>query len=134
MVLQSLAGLPAFLIYFCVSAVLIAAYVYVYTWLTPHDEFELIRNNVPGAAVALGLSTIGFALPLTSSISHSDGVIDLTIWGIIALVVQIVIYYLARIPIPDMSERIAKGEMGPAIWLGLASITGGLINAASMST
>lgn len=134
MVLQSLAGLPAFLIYFCVSAVLIAAYVYVYTWLTPHDEFELIRNNVPGAAVALGLSTIGFALPLTSSISHSDGIVDLTIWGIIALVVQIVIYYIARIPIPDMSERIAKGEMGPAIWLGLASITGGLINAASMST
>lgn len=134
MILQSFAGLPAFLIYFCVSAVLIAAYVFVYTWITHHDEFALIRSNVPGAAVSLGLSTIGFALPLTSAISHSSGIVDLTIWGVIALLVQVAVYYLARIPLPDLSERIAKGEMGPAIWLGLASVTGGLINAASMST
>jgi putative membrane protein len=134
MIVQSLAGIPAFLIYFCVSAVLIAAYVFVYTWITHHDEFELIRNNVPGAAVSLGLSTVGFALPLTSAISHSSGIVDLTIWGIIALLVQVAVYYLARIPLPDLSARIAKGEMGPAIWLGLVSVTGGLINAASMST
>jgi len=134
MILQSFAGLPAFLIYFCVSAVLIAAYVFVYTWITHHDEFALIRRDVPGAAVSLGLSTVGFALPLTSAISHSSGIVDLTIWGVIALLVQIAVYYLARIPLPDLSERIAKGEMGPAVWLGLASVTGGLINAASMST
>jgi putative membrane protein len=134
MILQSFAGLPAFLIYFCVSAVLIAAYVFVYTLITHHDEFALIRGNVPGAAVSLGLSTIGFALPLTSAIGHSSGIVDLTIWGVIALLVQVAVYYLARIPLPDLSERIAKGEMGPAIWLGLASVTGGLINAASMST
>jgi len=131
---QSFAGIPAFLIYFCVSGVLIAAYVFVYTWITPHDEFALIRSNLPGAAVALGLSIVGFALPLTSAISHSSGIVDLTVWGVIALMVQIAVYYLARIPLPDLSHRIAKGEMGPAIWLGLASVTGGLINAASMST
>ena len=131
--LQSFAGIPAFLIYFCVSAVLIAAYVFVYTWITPHDEFALIRNNVPGAAISLGLSTVGFALPLTSAIGHANDVIDMTIWGVIALAVQIVAYYLARIPLPDLSKRIAAGEMGTAIWLGLASVTGGLINAASMS-
>jgi putative membrane protein len=130
---QSFAGIPAFLIYFCVSGVLIAAYVFVYTWITPHDEFALIRSNVPGAAVSLGLSTVGFALPLTSAISHSSGILDLAIWGVIALIVQVVVYYLARIPLPDLSQRIAAGEMGPAIWLGLASVTGGLINAASMS-
>ena len=42
--------------------------------------------------------------------------------------------YLARIPLPDLSNRIAAGELGPAIWLGCASVTAGLINAASMST
>jgi putative membrane protein len=130
---QSLSGLPAFLIYFCVAAVLIAAYIFVYTWITPHDEFALIRNNVPGAALALGMSTVGFALPLTSAIGHANDVVDMTIWGVVALIVQIVAYYLARIPLPDLSQRIAAGELGPAIWLGCASITAGLINAASMS-
>ena len=132
--LQSLSGLPAFLIYFCVAAVLIAAYIFVYTWITPHDEFALIRNNVPGAALALGMSTIGFALPLTSAIGHANDVVEMAIWGVVALIVQIIAYYLARIPLPDLSQRIAAGELGPAIWLGCASITAGLIDAASMST
>jgi putative membrane protein len=133
MALQSLSGLPAFLIYFCVAAVLIAAYIFVYTWITPHDEFALIRSNVPGAALALGMSTVGFALPLTSAIGHANDVVDMAMWGVVALVVQIIAYYLARIPLPDLSQRIAAGELGPAIWLGCASITAGLINAASMS-
>ena len=131
--LQSLSGLPAFLIYFCVAAVLIVAYIFVYTWITPHDEFALIRNNVPGAALALGMSTVGFALPLTSAIGHANDIVDMAIWGVVALIVQIIAYYLARIPLPDLSQRIAAGELGPAIWLGCASITAGLINAASMS-
>jgi putative membrane protein len=131
--LQSLSGLPAFLIYFCVAAVLIVAYIFVYTWITPHDEFALIRNNVTGAALALGMSTVGFALPLTSAIGHANDIVDMTIWGVVALIVQIVAYFLARIPLPDLSQRIAAGELGPAIWLGCASITAGLINAASIS-
>ena len=131
---QSLAGLPAFLLYFIVASVLIAAYMFVYTWITPHDEFALIRSNVPGAAIALGMSTVGFALPLTSAIGHANDVVDLTIWGVVALIVQVIAYYLARIPIPDLSQRIAAGELGPAIWLGCASVAAGLINAASMST
>jgi len=133
MLLQSLAGLPAFLLYFVVAGALIVAYIFVYTWITPHDEFALIRNQVPGAAIALGMSTIGFALPLTSAIGHANDIVDMTIWGVVALAVQVVAYFLARIPIPDLSRRIAAGELGPAIWLGCASVTAGLINAASMS-
>jgi putative membrane protein len=134
MVLQSLSGLPAFLIYFVVASMLVAVYLYIYLWITPHDEFALMRADKPGAAIALGLSMIGFALPLTSSIAHSDNVVDMVIWGLIALVVQIAAYYVARIPIPDLSQRIAKGEIAPAIWLGAASVTAGLVNAASMTT
>src|SRR5919197_1564312 len=107
MVLQSLAGLPAFLLYFVVASVLIVAYIFVYTWITPHDEFALIRNKVPGAAISLGMSTIGFALPLTSAIGHANDVVDLTIWGIVALIVQIIAYSLVRTHMPERSTRIA---------------------------
>jgi putative membrane protein len=134
MVLQSLSGLPAFLIYLVCASVLVAAYLYVYTWITAHNEFELLRANNSGAAISLGLSTIGFALPLTSSIAHADGILDMTIWGVIALIVQVGVYYLARIPVPDLSKRIENGEVAPAIWLGAASVTAGMLNAASMGT
>jgi len=132
-VVSSLSGLPAFLTYFCVSLIVVGAYLYIYTKITPHDEFELIRTNVPGAAVSLGLSLIGFSLPVASAVAHAANVIDCIIWSIIALVVQLIVYYLVRIPVPDVSKRIAAGELAPAVWLGLASVTGGLLSAASMT-
>ncbi|MBA2400100.1 MAG: DUF350 domain-containing protein [Bradyrhizobium sp.] len=132
MILQSLAGLPAFLVYFCTALVAVSAYLFVYTRVTPHDEFLLIRDNNPAAAIALGLSLVGFTLPLVSAIAHSANVWDCLIWGVVALVVQIIVYYLVKIPVPNLSERIASGELAAAIWLGLASLAAGALNAASM--
>ena len=132
-ILQSFVGLPAFLAYFCVSVVAVIVYLLIYTWITPHNEFELIRKNVPGAAIALGLSLVGFAMPVASAVAHAANIFDCAIWSLIGLVVQIVAYYVARIPVPDLSTRIANGEMGAAIWLGLASVTAGILNAAAMT-
>ena len=129
----TLAGVPAFLAYFCVSVMVVVGYLYLYTRMTPHDEFELIRNNVPGAAISLGLSLLGFSLPVASAIAHAANVADCVVWSLIALIVQIAVFYIARIPIPDLSKQIAAGEMAPAIWLWLASLAAGVLSAASMS-
>lgn len=132
MILQSLAGLPAFLVYFCTALVAVVAYLFVYTRITPHDEFQLIRDNDPAAAIALGLSLLGFALPVVSAIAHSANVLDCLIWSIIALIVQIIVYFIVKIPVPNLSGRIAAGEMAAAIWLGLSSLAAGALNAACM--
>ena len=132
MILQSLAGLPAFLVYFCTALVAVVAYLFVYTRVTPHDEFQLIRDNDPAAAIALGLSLLGFVLPVVSAIAHSANVVDCLIWSAIALVVQIAVYFMVKIPVPNLSARIAAGELAAAIWLGLASLAAGALNAASM--
>src|ERR1700694_4411386 len=100
MVVASLAGLVPFAAYFALAVVLVVAYLLVYTWITPHDEFALIRANVPGAAIALGASLIGFALPVGSAIAHSANIVDCAIWGVVALIVQLIVYFLARIPDP----------------------------------
>ena len=134
MILQSLAGLPAFLVYFCTGVVAVLAYLFVYTRITPHNEFQLIRDNDPAAAVALGLSLLGFVLPVVSAIAHSANVVDCLIWSLIALIVQIVVYYVVKIPVPNLSSKIAAGELAPAIWLGLSSLAAGALNAASMIT
>jgi putative membrane protein len=132
MLLQSLAGLPAFVAYFCTAFIAVVIYLFIYTRVT-HDEFELIRKNVPGAAVSLGLSLLGFTLPVASAIAHAANLLDCAVWSIIALVVQLIIFYVVRVPVPDLSRRIADGEIAPAIWLGLASLAGGTLNAAAMS-
>ena len=132
MILQSLAGLPAFLVYFCTGLIAIVAYLFVYTRITPHNEFQLIRDNDPAAAIALGLSLLGFVAPLFSAIAHAANVLDCLIWAAIALIVQVAVFYIVKIPVPNLSERIAAGELAPAIWLGLSSLAAGLLNAACM--
>jgi putative membrane protein len=129
---QSLAGLPAFLVYFCTGVVAVLLYLLVYMRITPHDEFKLIRDNVPSAAISLGLSLLGFVLPVVSAIIHAANVVDCLIWSVIALIVQVAVYFAVRIPVPNLSGRIAAGELAPAIWLGLASLAAGALNAASM--
>jgi putative membrane protein len=124
--------LPAFLVYFCTALVAVVAFLFVYTRVTPHDELQLIRDNVPSAAIALGRSLLGFVLPVVSAIAHSANVVDCLIWSAIALVVQIAVYFIVKIPVPNLSARIAAGELASAIWLGLASLAAGALNAASM--
>jgi putative membrane protein len=132
MILQSLTGLPAFLVYFCTAIFAVVVYLFVYTRITPHDEFKLIRDNDPAAAVALGLSLLGFTLPVVSAIAHSANILDCLIWSLVALIVQVVVYYVVKIPVPNLSAKIAAGELAPAIWLGLSSLAAGALNAASM--
>jgi putative membrane protein len=132
MILQSLAGLPAFLVYFCTAIVAVVVYLFVYTRITPHDEFKLIRDNDPAAAIALGLSLLGFTLPVVSAIAHSANIVDCLVWSLVALIVQVVVYFVIKIPVPNLSAKIAAGEMAPAIWLGLSSLAAGALNAASM--
>jgi putative membrane protein len=133
MVVSSLAGLPAFLVYFCVSAAVVVGYLFIYTRITPHDEFALIRANDTAAAIALGMSMLGFALPVASAIAHAANIVDCVIWSLIALIVQIIAYFVAQIPDPNLSKRIAAGELASAVWLGMVSLIAGLLSAASMA-
>ena len=50
----------------------------------------------------------------------------------IALFVQIAAIFIVKIPVPNLSAKIAAGELAAAIWLGLASLAAGALNAASM--
>jgi putative membrane protein len=132
-VTASLSGLADFLIFFVIAVALVALYLGVYTVATAHNEFALIRRNVISAAVALGFSLVGFALPLGSAIVHAQSVFDCLIWGLVALAVQIIAYWLVRLVLPNLSERIAAGEMAAALFLGAASLSAGILNAAAMT-
>ena len=129
----AVSGLPEFLLYFAVALTLVGLYLFLYTLVTAHNEFTLIRQNVLSAALSLGMSLIAFALPLSSAIVHAQNVIDCIVWGIVAMLVQILVYFLVRLLVPSLSQRIAAGELSPALFLGAASLAAGIVNAASMT-
>ncbi len=129
----SLVGLPAFLVYFGVAIGLLLLFAFIYTQITSHDEFALIRAGKSAAAVALGGSLIAFVLPLCSAIIHSVSLTDFVVWAGIALVIQLATFFAVRVFIPNLSQRIAHNEMASGLFVALASIAVGAINAACMA-
>ena len=131
--MSSIAGLESFVTYFGTALALVGLYLVVYTLATSRNDFALIRQNVLSAALSLGLSLIGFALPLSSAITRAQSVMDCVVWGVVAIVVQVLVYWLVRLLVPRLAQRIAAGELSAALFLGAASLAAGILNAASMS-
>ena len=127
-------NLSEFLIFFIVAVALTILFVVIYTRVTKHNELALIKQSSTAAAVAFSGSLIGFALPLASTIINSVTIVEMVLWGLIALVVQVLVYLLIRLPMPRISERIEANEVAAGIWLGACSLVAGILNAASMTT
>lgn len=131
--LSSLAGVPAFLAYFALAILILLIFIRIYTWVTPHDELALIRENNSAASLAFGGALIGFSLPLSSAITHSLSLLDCALWGSIALIVQVLTFFVLRVALKQLPERIIQGEMAAGITSAAVAISVGFINAASMS-
>ena len=128
-----LATLPNFLAYLGAAIVLLVVFMAIYLYVTPYDEIALIRTNNMAAAISLSGALLGFAMPIANVIAHSDTLPDLAFWGVVAGVVQLLAWGLARVALPHLKEDIAAGRTAPATFVAALSITVGLLNAACMT-
>jgi putative membrane protein len=131
--MQSIAGFPAFLLYFALALILLALFVAIYVRVTPYREIALIREGNIAASISLSGALIGLVLPLASAIAHSVSPLDMVAWGVIALVVQLIVYAVTSRLVPRFREAIEAGRAAPATLLAALSVSVGILNAASMS-
>lgn len=132
-VMTSLSTFPSFAIYFVTAIVLMAVFLVLYANFTPHREIRLIRGGNIAAAITLVGGMLGFVIPLASVISHSAVLLDVVIWGVIALAVQIGGFLVARTILPHLPEAIERGNVSDAIFLGGLSVSLGILDAACMA-
>jgi putative membrane protein len=130
---NSLSTFPNFAIYFITATVMTALFLVLYTNLTPHREIRLIRDGNIAAAISLTGALLGFVIPLASVIAHSAGLIDVAIWGIIAMVVQLGGFMVARMVLPHLPQAIEQGGVSDAIFLADLSLALGILDAACMA-
>ena len=130
---ESLAGLPAFALYFSLSILLLAVFLGVYLAVTPYSELALIRRGNVAAAISLAGATIGFVLPLARAVTQSVSPLDLVAWGMVALLVQIVVFFLVGKLVPRFAEAIRKGQVADATFLAGLAVAVGVLNAAAMT-
>lgn len=128
-------GFLAFAMYFGVAIVFLLTFKFAYSMATPQQEWDLIKNQKnTAAAIGFGGAVIGFALALASAANSSAGPVDFAKWGAVALVAQLLAFWLVRIFLMrDIQKRLEENETSAGVILGATSIAVGLLNAACMS-
>ncbi len=126
-------SLLSFVTFFGSGVISILIYTVIYTAVTPHKEFALIKDQNQAAAVAFAGSLLGFVLAIARLVESALHIADFFLWVAVAIIVQLIAYGVVRLTFPSLSDRIANGELAAAIWLAGLSIVAGLLNAASLS-
>jgi len=127
------AGLPAFLAYFGSAVALLAIFSVVYSQVTPHHEFSLIRGGNVAATIAFLGALAGFGLVLASAAANSVSIADFLIWSAIGAVIQLLAFAIAASVQRGLAQRIESGEMAAGLWTGGVALVTGILNAACMT-
>ncbi|PKA31442.1 hypothetical protein CWR41_16725 [Cedecea lapagei] len=126
-------ALLAFSAYFFIGVAMVIVFLVVYTKVTPHDEWQLIKDNNAAAALAFSGTLLGFVIPLSSAAVNSVGVLDYCIWGGVAFVVQLLIYAGVRLYMPTLGDKISSNNIAAGVFMGIFALAGGILNAACMT-
>jgi putative membrane protein len=132
------AGFPDFLIQLGAALGLFIVSLILYVLMTPHKELALIRAGNPSASLAFGGVVVGLAIPLGACLEHAFGLLDLIIWGVVTLLIQLIAFRATDIFLRGLPRRIAEGDVAAAIFLmsmkiGIALILSGAVSDPSLS-
>lgn len=125
-------GFPDFLISTGTAALLLVAAAFIYVKLTPWKELTLVKNQNGAAGLALAGAIAGLAIPLAACLASSTTFIDLLIWGIVALLLQLIAYRITDLLLSDLPRRIEEDQAGPAIVLIGAKLSSAMLLAAGL--
>ncbi len=125
-------GFPIFLLWVGTAGLLLLIASSVYVLLTPWKELAMVKNGNGAAGLALSGAIAGLAIPIASCLASSVSLLDLLLWGSVALLLQLLTYRLIDMILRDIPARIQNDEAGAAIVLIAAKISVALILAAGL--
>lgn len=125
-------GLPMLLLQFLLVLALLVAGIFIYMAVTPFHERDLLRNGNPAAATVLGGALVALAIPLAALLATTGALLDILVWGVVAVLLQLLTVTILLHLLRGMRAMIEAGEVAAAIPLVAAQISIGLLNAAAM--
>ena len=125
-------GLPVLLVQLAVTLALLVAGVAVYTRITPFDERRLVAEGNAAGGLTLAGSIVALAIPLAATLATSAFVLDILLWGVVALILQLVAFAVATLLIRDLRGQIESGNVASAAALVGVQLGVAVINAAAM--
>jgi putative membrane protein len=114
------------------TLLLLAIGVAIYSAVTPFSERRLIGEGNAAAGTVLGGATVALAIPLATILATTGSLLAIVIWGVVALVLQLLTFALVSLLLRNLRAQIEAGHVGPAVVLAASHIAVALINAAAM--
>lgn len=115
------------------SGILLGIFFVIYTKVTPFDELALIHAGKGAASLSLGGALIGFSLTLGSAIVHNATLVEVLMWAVAAMIVQIIVYAIASRLLSTVRTEIEAGNVAMGGLMGSISLVAGIVNAACLS-
>jgi putative membrane protein len=126
-------GLPALLLQFAVTIVLLIVGVAIYSAFTPYKELDLVRRNNAAGGVLYAGTVIALAIPLASLLATTSYLLDIVVWGIVALVIQLLtLAVVSLLLLRHLRIMIEAGNIAAALTVAATQIAVALLNAAAM--
>jgi putative membrane protein len=126
-------GFPITLLHVGVALAILVAGAAIYALVTPHREIQLIREGNAAAALSFGGVLVGIALPLAFALAASTSVVEILLWGVTTIVIQLALFWLVDLVLRGLPERIKRGEVAAAALLVGAKLAVAAILAAAVS-
>lgn len=126
-------GLPVLLMHFGAALALLAVGSAIYIGLTPFAERRLAAEGNVAAGAVLGGTVVALSIPLAATLATSGLLVDIVLWGVVALIVQLLAFAVAALMIGDLRSRIEAGNLASALTLVGVQIAVALLNAAAMA-
>lgn len=128
-----LSGLPYLVLHLAVTLAMLGVGAWLYEKITPIRELDLIRAGNVAAAVSYSGALLGLAIPLAVCMAASINVVDIVVWGVVALALQLAVVRLVEAILGGLWHRIEGNEIGPAILVAAVKLSVAAVNAAATS-
>ena len=105
---------------------------FIYSKITPWNELDLIMQGNTAAAVSLSGAILGIAIPLAAALSSSISIWEIVVWGSVAIILQITVFLILDLVLPNLSEQIKANKIAAGIFIASNKIALALMNAAAV--
>jgi putative membrane protein len=106
--------------------------VAIYTRVTPFHERALMGEGNVAASTIFSGAIVALAIPLAALLATSNAIVDIVVWGVVAILLQLVTVLIASHLMRGMRAMIEEGKIAAALPIVAAQLAIALLNAAAM--
>jgi putative membrane protein len=126
-------GFPITLLHAAASFLLLIIGCAVYAMLSPHREIQQIREGDTAAAISFGGLILALAIPLAMSLNASTSLVEVVLWGLATVAVQLLAFWLIEKLLAGLPQRVQQGDVAAAGLLAAARLAVAIILAAAVA-